>query len=329
MLLQRCRQLRSVPCGVGAAARTCRRVVTVRAQAKQDVLLRSLSDLGEIAVLVVDGTNLVAEAVARHKTAPTASAALGRTLLGALLLGSFRKDDEQIQIQFKGDGPVGGILAISDTRGNVKGKVGNPSADPPLRTDGKLDVGAAVGKGVVAVVRSHPLQPNPYTGLVPIVSGEIAEDLANYLVDSEQTNSALGLGVSINRDCSVKSAGGFLIQVLPFCSEETLSLLEANLAGIPSVTQMLNSGMTPQDITDKILNGMSGGPGEAALQPRYGPCDEASLRERMVRAVASLGAEEVRDIYKQEGKIEVTCDFCAQTYQFTDAEILDRIKSAA
>ncbi|KXZ51013.1 hypothetical protein GPECTOR_14g254 [Gonium pectorale] len=269
----------------------------------------------------MDGTKLVAEAQQRHKLAPTATAALGRTLLGALLMGSFRKEDEQVQITFQGNGLAGSILAIADTRGNVKGKVANPAADPPLRPDGKLDVGAAVGQGVLAVVRSHPLEPQPYTGMVPIVSGEVAEDLANYLVDSEQTNSAIGLGVSLDRDCNVKSAGGWLVQILPFCSEETLEVLEKNLTTMPSITTMLNDGLTAADITNRILDGLGVLPDAETIVPRYGPCEEEALKKRMIRAVAALGKQEVADIIAQEGKLEVTCDLCQQTYQFTQREV--------
>lgn len=192
-------------------------------------------------------------------------------------------------------------------------QVGNPSADPPLRPDGKLNVGAAVGKGVLAVVRSHPAQERPYSGMIPIYSGEVADDLARYLVDSEQTNSALGLGVSINKDASVRGAGGFLIQVLPFASEATLSQLEANLAELPAVTEMLDKGLTPRDITERLLHGLGMADGAFELTPKYvcvmmllvgvlcssmqhrfGPCEASDLKERMKRAVALLGEAEVR-----------------------------------
>lgn len=298
----------------------------MRAEAKAkggDVLLRSLSQLGEVAVLAVDGTQLVSEAARRHGTAPTATAALGRTLLGALLLGSFRKDDEAIQVSFKGDGVLGGVFAIADTRGNVKGRVGNAKADPPLRTDGKLAVGDAVGSGVLSVVRSHPLQPQPYTGMVRIVSGEIAEDLATYLAESEQTNSALALGVAINRDCSVNAAGGYLVQVLPFCSEETLEQLEKNLSGLPSVTRMLQAGDTPQSITDRILDGIGTAGQPLAVTPKFGPCEADALKQRMKRAVASLGPAEVKAIIEEQGKIEVTCEFCNEAYRFTEEEVME------
>lgn len=309
-----------------AAGRPSRRLVVLHAAAaREDVLLRTISASAEVSVLVVDGTQLVAEAASRHKTAPTSTAALGRALLGALLLGAFRKDEEQLQITFKGDGPAQNVLAIANTRGDVKGLIANPLADPPLRPDGKLDVGAAVGKGVLAVVRSHPADKQPYTGLVPIVSGEIAEDLANYLVDSEQTNSALGLGVSLDRDCNVKSAGGWLVQILPFCSEETLSQLETNLGTMPSITKMLNDGLGAAGVTARILEGLGESPDAQSIKPRYGPCDDEALQLRMMRVVASLGRSEVEGILKEQGKVEVTCDLCQQTYTFDEAKIFDMV----
>uniref|UniRef100_A0A7S0S3N7 Uncharacterized protein n=1 Tax=Chlamydomonas leiostraca TaxID=1034604 RepID=A0A7S0S3N7_9CHLO len=313
-------------------ARVCntraKRNVTAQA-AKQDVLLRSLSDMGEVAVLVVDGTNLVAEAARRHQTAPTASAALGRALLGSLLMACYRKEEEVTQVTFKGDGPLGNIMTIADTKGNVKGKVDNPAADPPLRDDGKLNVGEAVGLGVLAVVRSHPLEPRPYTGMVPIISGEVAEDLANYLADSEQTNSALALGVLLDREAAVKHAGGFMVQVLPFCSEETLEQLEKNLGALPSVTTMLSQGMSTHDITERILEGLGVSPGAQSLTPAYGPCESEALKQRMIRAVASLGANEVRSIVEEQGKIEVTCDFCNETMVLPEQQVMAAVNQVA
>ncbi|GFR50554.1 hypothetical protein Agub_g12828 [Astrephomene gubernaculifera] len=306
-------------------ARSTRCVVV--ASTRQDVLLRSLSEAAEVSVMVVDGTQFVAEAQRRHRLAPTATGVLGRALLGAMMMGAFRKEEEQVQVVFQGDGPAGSVLAIADTRGNVRGKIDNPAVDPPLRPDGKLDVGAAVGKGVLAVVRSHPLQPQPYTGLVPIVSGEVAEDLASYLVDSEQTNSALGLGVSLDRECRVKSAGGWMIQVLPFCSEETLARVEANLQALPPISTLLNEGSSAADITARILEGLGVAPDAESIVPTYGPCDEETIKGRMLRVLASLGKEEVADIIRTEGKLEVTCDLCAQTYLFAQQEVDSYIDS--
>lgn len=288
-----------------------------------DEVLRSLSKNGEVAVLVAEGTQLVQEACRRHQTAPTASAALGRALIGTLLMGSFKEEDEKTQVTFKGNGSLGSLQVIADTYGNVKGTMGNPSSDPPLREDGKLNVGAAVGRGVLAVVRSHPKNEHPYQGMIPIATGEVAEDLARYLADSEQTNSALALGVSINRDTSIRSAGGFLIQVLPFAGEDTLRQLEINLANVPSVTELLHQGLGAKDITSRLLEGigLSDVP-SSSLLPRYGPCDVADLQERMKRAVALLGPEEVKNIMREEGKIEVTCEFCCETYRFEQEEVL-------
>jgi len=203
--------------------------------------------------------------------------------------------------------------------------VGNPKADPPLRPDGKLAVGDAVGSGVLSVVRSHPLQPQPYTGIVKIVSGEIAEDLATYMAESEQTNSALALGVAINRDCSVNAAGGYLVQVLPFCSEETLEQLEKNLAGLPSVTKLLQKGLSPQEVTDLILEGIGSAGQPLAVVPKFGPCEADALKQRMKRAVASLGPKEIKSIVEEQGKIEVTCEFCNEVYQFSEEECMELV----
>ncbi|CAL8468269.1 g7809 [Coccomyxa elongata] len=272
--------------------------------------------------MVVRGTNLVQEACSRHRTAPTASAALGRALLGTLLMGCFRAEGEATQVTFKGDGPLGGIQVVADALGSVKGKVGDPGADPPLRPDGKLNVGAAVGQGVLSVVRSNVAQEKPYTGLTEIKTGEVGDDLAAYLAESEQVNCALALGVSINRDLSVRAAGGYLLQVLPFASEETLQLLERNIAAAGSVTDMLHGGASPREIAERLLDGLGTSDGGPHIQPRYGPCEPEALKERMKRAVALLGPNEVQEILRKEGKIEVSCEFCRETYQFAEDEVL-------
>lgn len=313
-------QREQLRCSRAVVEQGARRLVAVRALA--DEVLRSVSENGEVSVLVCRGTNLVSEACARHKTAPTASAALGRALIGTLLMGCFKGEDEKTQVMFKGNGPLGSMQIIADPRGNVKGRVDNPACDPPLRPDGKLNVGGAVGRGVLSVVRSHPAQERPYTGLVPIVTGEVAEDLAQYMVDSEQTNSALGLGVSINRDAGIRAAGGFLVQVLPFASESVLQQLESTLSTLPSVTEMLHQGMSTEDITRQLLKGLGVADGGFKLEPKFGPCDPEDLKQRMKRAVALLGAEEVKDIMEKEGKIEVKCEFCNNMYQFEEDEVM-------
>lgn len=292
-------------------------------KASKDEVLRSMSENGEVSCLVVDGTNLVIEACRRHQTAPTASAALGRAILGTLLISSFKAEGEKTQVSFRGDGPLQGVQAIAEATGQVKGSVGNPRADPPLQHSGKLNVGAAVGEGVLAVVRSHPEWERPYTGIVSLVSGEIAEDLAKYLAESEQQNAAIALGVSINRDASIRAAGGYLIQILPFASEETLDTLERNILACSSMTEMLHDGLSPQQITAKLFEGLGVAGQTFSMEPAYGPCEASALKYRMKKAVALLGEVEVEKLLQEEGKIEVTCEFCKETYKFEREEVME------
>lgn len=297
-----------------------------------DKVLRTISDNGQVSVIVATGTRLVQEACERHKTAPTASAALGRALMGTLLMATFRGEGEKCQVTFRGDGPLGSMQIIADASGNVKGKVSNPNADPPLRADGKLNVGGAVGRGILAVVRSLPFTEKgwqkPYTGMVPIVSGEVAEDLNHYLLESEQTQSAVGLGVSITRDLEIDAAGGFLVQCLPFVEEETVSQLEQNIANMGPLSTLIREGATARDLTEKLLHGLGSSDAGFGLTPSFGPCEPSELRERMASAVAALGREEVQSILEEQGKVEVTCEFCKDTYHFYEEEIMKMVESA-
>ena len=184
---------------------------------------------------------------------------------------------------------------------------------------------------MLSVVRSLPMNEVgstvvPYTGMVPIVSGEIAEDLATYLADSEQTQSALGLGVSVGRDLSIEAAGGFLVQVLPFAEDSTIEQLEKNIGKAGSMSKMLKDGLSPKQITDILLEGLGSGGEGFSLVPRYGPCDEKDLQERMKKAVAALGVDEVKAIIEEQGMIEVTCEFCKSTYQFDEAEVMRHVQ---
>ena len=294
--------------------------------------MRTISDNGQVSVIVATGTRLVQEACERHKTAPTASAALGRALMGTLLMATFRGEGEKCQVTFRGDGPLGSMQIIADASGNVKGKVSNPNADPPLRADGKLNVGGAVGRGILAVVRSLPFTEKgwqkPYTGMVPIVSGEVAEDLNHYLLESEQTQSAVGLGVSITRDLEIDAAGGFLVQCLPFVEEETVSQLEQNIANMGPLSTLIREGATARDLTEKLLHGLGSSDAGFGLTPSFGPCEPSELRERMASAVAALGREEVQSILEEQGKVEVTCEFCKDTYHFYEEEIMKMVESA-
>jgi len=291
------------------------RAVVARASASAaDEVYRVMSENQEVSVIAVVGTALVRDAATRHRTAPTATAALGRSLMCALLLGTFKGDDETTQLTFKGDGPLGQIIATSTHDGRVKGLVSNPNADPPLRKDGKLNVGGAVGNGVLTVSRAHPSMKAPFTGTVELASGEIAEDVAKYLLESEQVGSAIAVGVSIDRECEVIAAGGFMVQILPFASDETISALERIIPSLPSSTELVQEGLSAQQIAQRVL-GELGEKKELVtrITPEYGPCDPVELRGRMLRAVASLGKAEVDQILAEDGKIEIKCEFCQET----------------
>ena len=271
---------------------------------------------GGLSVRALVATPLVAEAAARHRTAPTASAALGRALMGAVLLASGAEEDETLQLQFRGDGPVGQVTVISDHLGRVRGYVGDPSAHPPPR-GGKLDVGAAVGRGILAVVRYHPAWREPYTGIVPLVSGEIAEDLAHYLVTSEQTPSALGAGVFVESDGSIGAAGGYLVQTLPGVDEAVLARLEATIRGLPSPTTLIRSGLDADGMLDALLDGIGARARERSAPRFHCACSVDKIR----RAVALLGRDETREIASRGETVEVRCEFCATHYRLAPDQV--------
>jgi molecular chaperone Hsp33 len=279
-----------------------RRSLAVAAAVQQDSMLRTLSGNAEVAALVCCATQLVGHAAGLHRTAPTATAALGRGLVGGLLLTGFREPGEAVQLTFRGSGELGRLSVIASSAGEVKGTVDNPDADPPLRADGKLAVGDCVGAGVLTVVRTHPYM-DPQTSTVALTTSEIAEDLAAYLRDSEQVASALALGVSLSRDLQVVAAGGYWVQCLPFASEATLAQLERNISALPSMTDMLSSGETTESITALLLNGLGVEPGATSVPVSYGPCDPEELRVRMERACATLGKAELERIVSQEGRL--------------------------
>eukprot|EP00898_Chlorokybus_atmophyticus_P003901 jgi/Chlat1/4511/Chrsp29S08892 len=286
---------------------------------RKDRLVRMLSANQEVSVVAITGTELVREAADRHRTAPTATAAFGRALMGSVLLASFQGPDETVT--FKGSGPLGQLMVIAEQTGQVKGFVANPQVDLPLRADGKLNVGAAVGKGVLTVVRSHPTWKDAYTGMIPIYSGEVAEDIAHYLVDSEQVNSAVGLGVVIDKFCAVEAAGGYMVQVLPFASESTLQALETTLMSLPSPSDMVRDGMTADDIAHRILEGVGVGDIVVEMTPSYGPCEPVALQKRMLRAIATLGQKDIKDMLAEQGHVEVICEFCQDKVVFEEHDL--------
>jgi len=281
-----------------------------------DELLRTLSGDGHLAVRVLTATRLVGEAATRHATAPTASAALGRSLMGAVLLAAGTQDDETVQVQLRGDGELGQVLAIADGGGSVRGYVHNPGAHPPPR-GGKLDVGRAVGQGILAIVRYHPSWRDPYSGIVPIVSGEIGEDLAHYLAESEQVPSALAVGVFVGPSGGIEAAAGYLVQALPDASPDLLAELEQTIRELPSPTEMLRAGLTADDVLARLLARTGRGEVERS-EPRFScACD----RDRIRQAVVLLGRDEAREIARTGEEIEVRCEFCATSYRLGPDEV--------
>ena len=282
----------------------------------RDELLRALSDDGGLALRVLVATELVRHAARRHGTAPTASAALGRSLMGALLIAAGTEEGETVQIQLRGDGELGQVTTIACGNGEVRGYVHNPAAHPPPRA-GKLDVGRAVGKGLLSVVRYNPTWREPYTGIVPIVSGEIAQDLAHYLSESEQTPSLVALGVFVGSDGDVEAAGGYLVQALPGASAASLARLEATVRELPSPTELLRGGLWSDDILARLLAGL-GGRELVRSKPRF-YC--ACSVERIRRAVLLLGREEAREVAEGGEPLEVRCEFCATSYSLSPDEV--------
>ena len=283
-----------------------------------DQLIRAISQDGLIKVSAVSTRDLTERARQIHKTLPVATAALGRLLAGTSMMGNALKEEAaSLTLQIKGGGPLGTLLAVSDHEGNVRGTVENPAVDIPLREDGKLDVGEAVGnQGTLTVIRDLRMK-EPYVGSVGLLWGEIAEDIALYFVESEQIPTACGLGVLVDRDQSVLSAGGYLVQLLPGAGEETAERLEASLRAAGPVTELLKADPDPEALLRAALPGL-------ALEvlekrPIAYRCD--CSRERMERALISLGREELRAMIDEQGSAELTCRFCDNVQRFSREEL--------
>ena len=283
-----------------------------------DQLIRAISRDGLIKVSAVSTRDLTERARQIHKTLPVATAALGRLLAAASMMGNALKEEAaSITLQIKGGGPLGTLLAVSDHEGNVRGTVENPAVDLPLREDGKLDVGTAVGnQGTLTVVRDLRMK-EPYVGSVGLLWGEIAEDVALYFVESEQIPTACGLGVLVDRDQSVLSAGGYLVQLLPGAGEETAEALEASLRAAKPVTELLKADPDPEALLRQALPGL-----ELEIlekRPVEYRCD--CSRERMERALISLGREELRAMIDEQGGAELTCRFCDSVQRFSKEDL--------
>ena len=290
-----------------------------------DYIIRAAADDGSIRAFAAYTRGIANDAFANHKTSPVVTAALGRLLTAASMMGTMLKgDNDVVTLQLTGGGPAGRILAVSDSHGNVKGYAANPIVDLPLNASGKLDVGGAVGKDGFLTVITDIGMKEPYIGKIPLVSGEIGDDLTQYFAVSEQVPSAVGLGVLVDTDYTVKTAGGFIIQVMPEATEDDISRLEENLSKFTSVTAMLDSGKTIEDILDLLLSGFEYHVTEKT-DIRY-HCD--CTRERVERALISIGAEELKKIIDEDGKAELSCHFCSKKYQFDKAELESLLREA-
>ena len=283
-----------------------------------DTLVRAITSDGMVQAVAVSTRDLTERARQIHTTLPVATAALGRALAAASMMGNALKDQKgSVTLQIKGGGPLGTVLAVSDHLGNVRGYVQQPHVDLPLRPDGKLDVGAAVGhEGTLTVIKDLGMK-EPYVGSVALLGGEIAEDLAAYFVESEQIPTACALGVLVDRDLSVAAAGGYLIQLLPGATDEMIDKIEAGIAKAGPVTARLSQGDTPEDLLRLVLADFDLELLETSPVEYRCYCS----RERMRRALISLGKEELENLIQEQGRAEMTCQFCDAVHVFEKDEL--------
>lgn len=295
-----------------------------------DKIIRATAAQEYIRAFAVDSTEMVAEAREIHKTFPVVTAALGRLLSAGAMMGSMMKgDDDLITLTVKGDGPIGSITVTADSHGNVKGFPGNPSVDIPPREDPisgavKLDVGGAIGQGILTVSMDLGLK-EPYNGQVELQTGEIGEDLAYYFTVSEQTPSAVALGVMIGKDSSVLHAGGFIIQLMPDAQEEVIAALEAKLADLEPVTTLMERGLGPEEILRLILGDMNLIITEEKPVRFHCNCS----RERISHALATLSTDDLESMISDDEEIEVKCFFCNSAYKFGTNELREILASRA
>ena len=288
-----------------------------------DYLVRGMTMDGFVKVVAIRSTQLVRRGAEIHKTTPNATAAFGRALTAASMMGNMQKvDNGSMTLQIKGGGPIGSIVCVSDPVGNVRGYVYEPNVPLVEKHPGKLDVGATVGTdGTLTVIRDLQMK-EPYVGSVQLVSGEISDDVTAYFAQSEQTPTACALGVLVDVDCSVKVAGGYLVQLLPGAPDEVIDKLEAGIQRAGAVTAMLETGMTPEDILGQVCGDLGVVFMETTEVSYKCYCD----RDRVTAALISLGREELTQIRDEEKDFPVECQFCDQVYSFTPADLEEILK---
>lgn len=293
--------------------------MTMEGTPRRENLLRGISENGGVVFYGVDSTNIVREMERVHKTSAVTTAALGRLLTAASMMGMMLKSrQDSITLQIKGGGPAGRLLAVSDGSGNVKGYVQNPVVELPPRSDGHLDVGTAVGRdGTLDVIRDLGMR-EPYIGQVPLISGEIAEDITSYFATSEQVPTVCALGVLVNQDLTVQCAGGFIVQLLPGATEEEITALEKNIAAMPPVTTMLSEGKSIEDMLNMALQGFAPDILDREYVEYLCDCSE----DRVKRMLYSLGKSEVEKLRQEDPTAEVHCQFCDKSYHIDLGQLL-------
>ena len=283
-----------------------------------DQIIRVLAKNAPVKASVITARDMVERARQIHRTLPVATAALGRTLMAASMMGNQLKEDNgSVTLRIKGDGPLGGITAVADSAGNARGYVVNPAVDLPLKGPAKLDVGSAVGRdGSLTVIKDMNLK-EPYVGTVPLVSGEIAEDITSYFAESEQIPTACALGVLVDVDQSVLCAGGYLIQLLPGADDAAISAIERGIEKVGPVTEALRGGLDARGLVEQVLSEFE--LEELSAEPVEYRC--YCSRDRVTRALISMGREELEALIREQGRAELTCQFCDKVYHYTKEEL--------
>lgn len=289
-----------------------------------DYIVRAMAADSQIRAFAITSRELVEQARQMHNTSPVATAALGRTLsAGAMMGASMKGEKDLLTIQIRGDGPLGGIVVTADSGANVKGYVHEPAVLLPANAKGKLDVAGAVGKGMLQVIKDLGMK-EPYVGQTTLQTGEIAEDLTYYFATSEQIPSSVGLGVLLNRDNTVRQAGGFLIQLMPYTEEKVIETLESRLSGLHSVTELLDRGLSPEELLEELLGDL--GLVVSDTLPAAFSCN--CSKERVEKAIVSIGSKEIREMVQEGEPVEVKCHFCSRAYVFSVEELKEILRRA-
>lgn len=289
-----------------------------------DYIVRATAAEGQIRAFAAYSKDTVEKARKAHNTSPVATAALGRLLTAGAMMGIMMKGDKDIlTLQIKGDGPIGGLTVTADTKGRVKGYVNNPDVLLPANALGKLDVGNAVGNGILSVIKDLGLK-EPYVGQTELVTGEIGDDITYYFASSEQVPSAVGLGVLMEKNNTVRQAGGFIIQLMPFAEEEVIAKLEENLAGVKSVTEYLDQGLTPEQLLERLLGNLGLEINETVAMDFSCNCS----KNRVAKVLISLGEKELTSMVEEGKEVELNCHFCNTNYIFSVEELKELLELA-